>query len=112
MMRPQIKYKRWKQIENVSISGEVGGLLRFSSRPRGGWFVWVLRPERQQQQRRQPQRQQRLGWAPEIQLHIPLNIDAYLTGGELDPASKHFADFLYFGFYFQILLSIDTARFF
>ena len=107
-----MKYKRWKQIENVSISGEVDGLLRFSFRPRGGWFVWVLRPERQQQQRRQPQRQQRLGWAPEIQLHIPLNIDAYLTGGELNPTPKHFADFLYFGFYFQILLSINTARFF
>lgn len=112
MKRPRIKYKRWKQNNKVSASGEMGGLLRFSALPRGGWFVWAGRPERQQQQRRQPQRQQRLGWAPEIQLHIPLNIDAYLTGGELNPTPKHFSDFLYFGFYFQILLSINTARFF
>ena len=86
-MRPQIKYKRRKQHKNVSTSGDVGGLLRFSFRPRGGWLVWVLRPERQQQQRRQPQRQQRPGWGPEIQLFIPLNSDAYLAGGELNPAA-------------------------
>lgn len=49
-----MKYKRRKQHKNVSTSGDVGGLLRFSFRPRGGWLVWVLRPERQQQQRRQP----------------------------------------------------------
>lgn len=71
-----MKYKVWKQHKNASAPGEVGGLLRFSSRPRGGWFVWVLRPERQQQQRRQPQRQQRPVWRQEIQpkYNIPLDL--------------------------------------
>ena len=107
-----MKYKRRKQHKNVSTSGDVGGLLRFSFRPRGGWLVWVLRPERQQQQRRQPQRQQRPGWGPEIQLFIPLNSDAYLAGGELNPAAKHFSNFLNFCFNFQILLRINAAGFF
>jgi len=116
IMRPRMKCKRWifliLIILFISVSGDVDGLLRFSFRPRGGWFVWFLWAERQQQRRRQPQRQQRLGWCPEIQLFIPLDRNPYLTGGELNPTAKHFSNFLNFCFNFQILLRINATRFF
>jgi len=43
-----MKYKRWMQHEKVSVSGEAGGLLRFSARPRGGWFVWGFWSQRKE----------------------------------------------------------------